>query len=544
MLATLTVLLVSLAITLAAIPPTRKAAFRWDLVDRPDGRRKLHGRTVALGGGVATYFGWLIPLVAVALWGGAGKLLQSGDGAIWGSDRVPGETLRYAGLAAATGCLVLLGLFDDHKALRGRQKLVGQAFAVGLIVLSGTLVERLRLFGVTIELGLLAAPFTAFFLLGSINAFNLLDGLDGLAGLTGTIIASAFCAMALLNPVGGPTALVSAALVGSLLGFLFYNRPPASIFLGDAGSLWIGLALGFVAIHSGPGRGGEWEAGALALVAPIAVWSIPIFDVAVAIVRRKLSGRSIYSADRGHLHHRLKINRKLSESRVLLTIGGLCTVTAVAAVVGVALESEWIAAVGALAVPAGMVATRLFGFEEVVLLSKRTGGAARSLVPKQTVVEEVRGGRHCLDRLPDDPAWTALWNQLLEHVDRFSFVTVRLEIDARGWQDASVVQWNRHGERPDDRELLRVDLPLGCEASQSGRLRVTAEPSEESAVERLTEIVDVLAGFERELLELLAPESKARPAASAAPRRAPFDRRAASLRPVELVTAGHSYKRI
>ncbi|MFH5805850.1 glycosyltransferase family 4 protein [Alienimonas sp. DA493] len=516
MLLSLTVLLASLAITLAAVPPIRRAAVACDLVDRPDQRRKLHGRIVPLGGGLAAYVGWLLPLAAVALWGGAGNWLKAGDGMIRGSETVPGETLRYVGLAAATGWLVALGLFDDRSTLRGRQKLVGQVFSVGLLILTGTLVERLTLFGMTIELGLLAAPFTAFFLLGSINAFNLLDGLDGLAGMIGVILGTAFCGMALLNPVGGPTALVSAALVGALFGFLAYNRPPATVFLGDAGSLWVGLTLGFVAIHSGPGRGGEWEAGALALTAPIAVWTIPIFDVLVAIIRRKLSGRSVYSADRGHLHHRLKINRSLSESRVLLTIGGLCTATAAAAVIGVALNQEWIAAAGALLVPATMVATRLFGFEEVVLLSKRTRGAARSLVPKRGPAI-VNGGRERHFGLPDDPQWKQLWAQLLDHLDRYAPVAVRLEVDATDQWDHFFVEWNRSGERVDDRDLLRIDVPLGGGRKPIGRLRALAEPSDGAAVDRLIAVTDTLVWFEREVVDLFRSDPVERAEAPAAP---------------------------
>ena len=501
MLVTLTALLASLVITLAAVPPIRRAAVAWDLVDRPDERRKLHGRVVPLGGGLAAYVGWLAPLAAFALWGGAGRWLEAGDGSFRGSETISGETLRYVGLAAATGWLVALGVFDDRSTLRGRQKLVGQIFSVGLLIVTGTLVRRIALFGYEVELGLLSAPFTAFFLLGSINAFNLLDGLDGLAGMIGVILGTAFCAMALLNPVGGPIALVSACLVGALLGFLAYNRPPATVFLGDAGSLWVGLTLGFVAIHSGPGRGGEWEAGALVLAAPIAVWAVPIFDVAAAIVRRKLSGRSIYIADRGHLHHRLKANRNLSETRVLLTIGGLCAATATAAVAGVALDQEWIAVAGALAIPAVMVATRLFGFEEVALLSKRTGGVARSLVPRRKL-PEVNGGRQRHFGLPEDPQWVQLWQRLLDSLRRHGPVAVHLEVDAAGDREAFFVDWRRAGERPDDRDLLRIDLPLGGGRAPFGRLRVVTEPSHGAAVKRAVEVTETLVWFEREILDL------------------------------------------
>ena len=121
---------------------------------------------------------------------------------------------------------------------------------------------------------------------------NLLDGIDGLASTVGVILGTAFCAMSLLNPVGGPTALVAASLVGALLAFLYFNFPPASVFLGDAGSMLIGLVLGFVAVHSN-----FKEAATMALAAPVAVWAIPIFG-------RLHGDRAAEAVRPQHLHHR------------------------------------------------------------------------------------------------------------------------------------------------------------------------------------------------------------------------------------------------
>src|SRR5262249_13889999 len=136
-------------------------------------------------------------------------------------------------------------------------------------------------------------------------------------------------------------AAVAAILAGALLGFLFYNFPPASVFLGDCGSMLIGLAVGVLAIRS------SLKAPAtVALAAPTALLILPIFDTTAAILRRKLTGRSLYTTDRGHLHHCL-LRSGLSNRRALLAVAGLCLVTAVGALASLAWNNEALALLSA-----------------------------------------------------------------------------------------------------------------------------------------------------------------------------------------------------
>src|SRR5262249_51540535 len=152
-----------------------------------------------------------------------------------------------------------------------------------------------------------------FFLLGAINSLNLLDGMDGLLGSIGTVIGLALVALAALRGDWAP-ACVAAALTGAVLGFLRYNYPPASVFLGDAGSMLLGLVLGVRSL-----RGTYELSGTVPLAVPIALFTLPILDTGAAIVRRKLTGRSIYCTDRGHLHHCL-LRYGMSRPRVLLVV--------------------------------------------------------------------------------------------------------------------------------------------------------------------------------------------------------------------------------
>src|SRR5205085_2901248 len=154
--------------------------------------------------------------------------------------------------------------------------------AVAIVMGFGLQIKSIGLLGMHVDLGLLAAPFTVFWLLGAINSLNLIDGMDGLLGSIGVIVTLSMAVMALL--VGQwLAACVAAALAGALLGFLCFNFPPAAIFMGDCGSMLVGLVVGVLAIQSslkGPAT--------VALAGPLALLVIPIFDTSAAIVRRKL----------------------------------------------------------------------------------------------------------------------------------------------------------------------------------------------------------------------------------------------------------------
>ena len=516
--AVLTALLTSLCVALVAVPLVIRAATRLGVVDAPDARRKLHGRIVPLGGGLAVFCGWAAAL-AYLTW-----FTHTGAG--------PGGAFRFYGLAAGCALLAAIGIWDDWKELRGRQKLAGQAVAVLVVIASGTVVERVAAFGYTLDLGPLAWPFTAFWLLGAINAVNLLDGIDGLASTVGVILGTAFCALALLSPGGAPVAATAAALVGGLLAFLFYNFPPAKVFLGDAGSMLIGLVLGFVALHAQ-----FKEAATMALAAPAAVWAIPIFDVLMAIVRRKLTGRSIYTTDRGHLHHRLVAEWGLSIPRVLLLVAAFCAATSAGAVASVVLSNEWVAVAVTAFTLAVMVGTKTFGRAECGLLARRTGGAALSLVPGtkrkdgaahalRDCSEELkarhlsRGGKHAMSRLMGEHQWEELWLRLLEQCDRYHLTSVYLDVNHPALREDFTAKWVSDAPA-DPRQSWRTDLPVLCNGQTVGWLRVVAEHTGDRATDRIADLMATLAEFEKELVDLLETVLPARRSAAAVVAAAP-----------------------
>jgi UDP-GlcNAc:undecaprenyl-phosphate GlcNAc-1-phosphate transferase len=439
---------VSLVLSLALTPVIRALARRCGLVDRPDQRRKIHGRPIPVAGGVAIV---VASVTAVGL-----ALLSDNPLRPYLADQADGLT----GLLLGALVICAVGVADDYHCLRGRHKLLGQAAAVALVIHFGVLVRTVHLFNCEIELGLLAVPFTAFWLLGAINALNLIDGMDGLLSSVGLIVTLAMSALAGIHGQWA-AACVAIVLAGALLGFLRYNFPPASIFLGDCGSMVVGLAVGVLAIQSslkGP--------AAVALAAPTALLTIPIFDTTAAIIRRKLTGRSLYSTDRGHLHHCL-LRSGLSNRRVLLLVAALCLVTVVGTLASLAWKADLFALLSALVVVAALVLTRLFGHAELVLLGQRCAALARSLL----AAPADRAACQVEVHLQGSADWRALWARLTACASELELHSVRLDVNAPAIHEGYHARWDCQADVASD-GLWRAEIPLTAWGHPVGRLEV------------------------------------------------------------------------
>ena len=292
----LALLLAGTLLGLLLTPVVTSASIALGLVDAPGGR-KVHLAAVPRVGGLAIVTAaslalvlvvWSLPMVGIA---------RPDFRPLW-------PVLAGAGLVFA------VGLVDDFTTLRPGPKLAVQAMAAALVASSGLLIERLTVGGSTLQLGLLSYPITLAWIIGLTNAFNLIDGIDGLAaGIA--VIAGTTCAAILIGRGHAAEAMLLAALVGAALGFLVYNFAPASIFLGDCGSLVFGFVLAATAITG-------WQKGATALAAgvPLLIFALPIADAISTLVRRafrRSTGRVTFAGilrqiaepDRDHIHHRL-----------------------------------------------------------------------------------------------------------------------------------------------------------------------------------------------------------------------------------------------
>lgn len=290
----------SLAATFAATPLVRVLSTRLGWIDRPSDR-KVHPMPTPTAGGLAIAAGVLAGIIV------ASRTPLFAEVAVGGGD-------VQAALAAAAA-IIVLGVVDDVKGVSAATKLVGQIFAAGLVVLFGVQLLFFYLPGqgiVSLD-PTLAIPLTVLWIVVMVNALNLIDGLDGLASGIAAIGALSF--FAYLVRSGGDESASAAALLtivvaGAAVGFLPWNFNPARIFMGDVGSMLLGLLLGIATI-SGVGRnpyppaGGDLAAIAIPVALPLFVLAIPILDVALAVVRRVRSGKGLAHADKEHIHHRL-----------------------------------------------------------------------------------------------------------------------------------------------------------------------------------------------------------------------------------------------
>jgi UDP-GlcNAc:undecaprenyl-phosphate GlcNAc-1-phosphate transferase len=263
----------ALAATLAVwlTPRVREAAIRFGIVDRPDGRLKTHREPVAYLGGLAIYLSFLLALALTVPFSR--------------------ETL---GLLLAGSIVVLIGLVDDLGSLRPWTKLAGQAVAVVVLVKSGIYIK------LTFLPESAAIALSILWLLACTNAFNLIDVMDGLSAGTAMVASMALIAIAAWNGREG-SALVLASLAGSCLGFLRYNFEPAKIYMGDCGSMFLGLMLGATAMNNA-----YTQTNLLAAVAPAMILGVPLFDMLFVMYVRRRRGLPVMLGSPDHVALRLR----------------------------------------------------------------------------------------------------------------------------------------------------------------------------------------------------------------------------------------------
>lgn len=340
------VFFVAFFVAIAMTPAMKYLAIRNGIVDWPDLKRKNHAMPVAYLGGVAIFVGWVCGVFSSYVVTPEMSITPNGTG------RLLLQSFPLSILIGA-GVITITGLFDDVYGIRARVKIGGQLFAAAALTwdrigidLTETLFELAGVMPSESVVYFTATFLVAFFVLGACNAVNLIDGLDGLSSGVVAISMIGFLLIALLIGQNADAAVAALdnpkrivlclAAIGAILGFLPYNFNPASIFMGDAGSLLLGfLACTAILLF---GDAGGWS---LKLVtASLIVFAVPITDTSLAIIRRKMRGQPIFSPDNQHLHHLLR-RSGLSVKKSVFVMYFAAVLFAVIGVSMIGLELQW-----------------------------------------------------------------------------------------------------------------------------------------------------------------------------------------------------------
>ncbi len=316
----LMVFVIACVATAILTPFSIRWAYKVGAVDIPKDERRAHAKPMPRVGGLAFIAGFLISTLIIFLCCEIDKTVNFVDVNLWGF---------YIGALI----IVAIGYLDDincsKKGIKPILKLGGQILAAICVVLSGVRIGYieipfLTMYGLT---EIVSVIITIGWVVGVTNAINLLDGLDGLASGVSAIAVLSLLVIFILNGSAAIPLILVAALLGSILGFLPYNFNPAKTFMGDVGSNFLGYTLATVSM-----LGMAKTYTIMAIVLPIIVLALPIFDTLFAICRRLLSGKSIMQADRGHLHHRL-IDLGLSQRQAVLVLYCIAAIFGIFAIV-------------------------------------------------------------------------------------------------------------------------------------------------------------------------------------------------------------------
>ncbi|MBE6155643.1 MAG: undecaprenyl/decaprenyl-phosphate alpha-N-acetylglucosaminyl 1-phosphate transferase [Firmicutes bacterium] len=289
------ILIVTYLVSFLLVFLSKKLAFHIGAIDMPN-ERKVHQRPMPRLGGIAVYGAFLFGYI------------------MYGS-----LTTQMLSILIASFIIVMLGLIDDIKPLRAKDKLLVQLIAASIVVFYGKLYfSEITLLGLTLVFPPIVNQLIAlFFIVGSVNAINLIDGLDGLSSGISSIYFTTISIIAfILNQQQGLDIILCLIMLGSTLGFLTHNFPPAKTFIGDCGSTFLGFMIAVIALL------GFKVTTITSLVIPLLILAIPIFDTAFAILRRLLNHKKIGEPDKQHFHHQL-LKMKFSPRVSILIIYGI-----------------------------------------------------------------------------------------------------------------------------------------------------------------------------------------------------------------------------
>lgn len=465
--------------SLLLTPFVRRLALRLQVLDDPSVRRTQERPMPTLGGlSVFVTFVLLVGLCMLFENQITVKFSESGR--------------LVAGILVCGGITLLLGIYDDARGADAKKKFSVQILAAVLAFALGFRIEGVSLgpFG-SVNLGGFSLPFTILWIVGITNALNMIDGMDGLAAGVAFFVCAAnfFVSLVLGNVV---MSVISVILAGALLGFLRYNFPPAKIFLGDTGSLFLGMVIALSSIASA-----QKGSTVVMMLIPIAALGLPILDTSLAVFRRSLLGRPVFASDKGHIHHAL-LKLGLSRRQVLLILYAFCVVLIGSGVLVLFHKNReatiYLGAIGLISI----IGLRNLGYLNYgkihKALSDRWRYRAKNIFCRLSLL-----------KMRNVDSVNHLWKILAEAAEEFDVNELYLSLN--GGDDEKVLHWvkkkncQEKNETPqDERNAVRLDFSngLGCLS-----LQYVQSDDEDFEIERNYRLEQIGVAAERKLNELL-----------------------------------------
>lgn len=454
----LTIFIIALVLSLVFTPMARVLGRRFGAMDVPD-TRKVHIEPIPRTGGLAVFAAFCSIMAITFL--------------------IPTDVARQLKFCTKCQCLLYgalicfgIGIIDDFKRLGPKVKLIFQIISASIAFYGGIRIQGfMGMF--PIDFLPLSYAITVFWFVFLINAVNLVDGLDGLAG---GIVFFASLVMVILSLISGDyyTCIFFAALAGSVLGFLRYNFNPASIFLGDGGSYFLGYAIAGLSII-----GSVKSQMSAALLIPLLALGVPLFDALLAPIRRFIVGKKMFDPDKSHIHHRL-IEMGLSTKKVVWLIYMITIGLCIMAVVIVNIRDEraglFLILLGAMAV---MFIRKLGYFE--YFASDKVIGWFRDVTDVAGLTNDRRSFLNLQIKLSHSRNLTELWHNMTVALEKLLFDQAEMELN-NGFKEhmeknKECLSWARDGscecEEWDRECMLRLELPLIDNGAKNfGRLKL------------------------------------------------------------------------
>ena len=346
-------------VTYATIPVFRKVALKYDVISAPGGRRS-HLKPTPLLGGLAIFLPFAAAFSSFLFLVCIGQIVLNQP-----------SKIQMISLFLGTTWILMLGTLDDKAHLGWGVKLTGQFLGAAILVVGGHSINTatLPLMG-PVEFGWYGIPLFFFAVIAITNAINLVDGMDGLAG---GICFFAALTSAVIGIAKGDlfTATMAFTVAGSLLGFLMFNLPPASVFMGDGGAMMMGFLLGTLATSSAAISPGQRLGTSVMILAPFLPFGIPLFDVALSIFRRLIRGQAVFLGDGDHLHNRLRDkikNPKITVGVFYFFSAALCALTLFTVLGFESALAQSVGAVIVLVILGGIIGSiRLYKFDKLLV---------------------------------------------------------------------------------------------------------------------------------------------------------------------------------